>query len=161
MDCLRNLTKEKQRWWWIMVLFTSGQTWNHKLSSWYCPLFMSNIQFSKTEVKPTRRIASAQIQVERKIEQIEEHLNSAKCQLCNYDKFVTSTCFSIRVNTNLVNTTVQPKGNMPDHLYHGNMKCVCRSNILCLTFIFLQTHVYMFLCLTICLFTIWSAVIIY
>ena len=85
---------------------------------------MSNIQFSKTEVKPTRRIASAQIQVERKIEQIEEHLNSAKCQLCNYDKFVTSTCFSIRVNTNLVNTTVQPKGNVPDHLYRGNIKCL-------------------------------------
>ena len=82
-------------------------------------------------------------------------------QHCYTDKCVTSTCFSLRVNINWVNTTVQPKGNMPDHLYHGNMKCVCRSNMLCLTFIFLQTHVYMFLCLTICLFTIWSAVIIY
>ena len=48
---------------------------------------------------------------------------------CNYDKFVTSTCFRIRVNINLVNTTVHPKGNMPDHLYHGNIKCFCRSNV--------------------------------
>jgi len=22
-----------------------------------------------------------------------------------------------------VNTTEQPKGNRPDHVYHGNMKC--------------------------------------
>ena len=40
---------------------------------------------------------------------------------CNYDEFVTSTCFRIRVNINLVNTTVQSKGNMPAHLYHGNI----------------------------------------
>jgi len=40
---------------------------------------MSNIQFSKAEVKTTRRIASAQIQVERKIEQKEENLNPARC----------------------------------------------------------------------------------
>jgi len=42
---------------------------------------------------------------------------------CNYDKFVTSTRFRIIVNIKLVNTIVHPKGNMPDHLYHGNIKC--------------------------------------
>ena len=42
---------------------------------------------------------------------------------CNYDKFVTSTRFRIIVNIKLVNTIVHPKGNMPDHLYYGNIKC--------------------------------------
>ena len=35
----------------------------------------------------------------------------------------------VRVNINLVLTTVQPKGNMQDHIYHGNIKCFCRSNL--------------------------------
>ena len=34
-----------------------------------------------------------------------------------------SNIFRLRVNINLVNTTAQPKENMPDHLYHGNIKC--------------------------------------
>lgn len=36
----------------------------------YCPPFKSKIQFSKAEVETTRRIASARIHVERKMEQI-------------------------------------------------------------------------------------------
>jgi len=35
------------------------------------------------KVKTTRRIASAQIQVERKIKQIVENLNSARCHALN------------------------------------------------------------------------------
>jgi len=57
-----------------------------------------------------------------------------------------------------VNTTEQSKGNMPYYVYHGNIKCFC---ICLICIVFLQAHVYLFLCLTICLFTIWSAVIIY
>ena len=46
-----------------------------------------------------------------------------------------------------MNTTEQPKGNMPDHLYHGNIKCLCRSNVYSWhIYIFLQIHLFMFLC---------------
>ena len=139
MYSLSNVTMKKQWWWWIMILFTSCQTWNHKLWSWYCPPLKSNIQASKAEVETIRRIALVQIQVEWKMEQLEENLNSARChasscqwlpityslcvQHCKNDKCVTSTCFKIIVNNDLVNTTEQPKGNMPDHVYHGNIKC--------------------------------------
>lgn len=36
----------------------------------YCPPFKSELQFSRSEVETTRRIASARIHVERKMEQI-------------------------------------------------------------------------------------------
>ena len=67
-------------------------TWNHKLSSWYSPLFKSKIQFSKAAVKTTSMIASAQIQVERKIEQIEENLNSARCHAWAVSDFAHFVC---------------------------------------------------------------------
>ena len=55
---------------------------------------------------------------------VSDFANSLYVQHCNNSKYVTSTCFRIRVNIILVNTTEQPKGNMPDHVYHGNIKCV-------------------------------------
>ena len=136
--------------------------------SWYCPPFKSEIQLSKAEVESARRVASADFKKNRR----KSEFNMVSClelsvtlpityslcvQQCNFDKCVTSTCFRIRVNNNLVNTTEQPKGNMPDHVYHGNIKCFC---ICLICIVFLQAHA-LFLCLTICLFTIWSAVIIY
>jgi len=40
----------------------------------YCPPFNTKVQFSKTEVEMTRRIASARIHVERKMEQIKNFI---------------------------------------------------------------------------------------
>ena len=95
------------------------QTWNHRLWNWYCPPFESKIQLSKAEVKTNRIIASAQFQVELSVTL---PITYSLCvQHCNNEKCVTSTCFKIRVNNHLVNTTEQPKWKMPDHVYHGNM----------------------------------------
>ena len=44
--------------------------WNSKGVKLYCPPFKSELQFSRGELETTRRIASARIHVERKMEQI-------------------------------------------------------------------------------------------
>jgi len=58
----------------------------------------------------------------------------------------------VRVNINLVLTTVQPKGNMQDHIYHGNIKCFCRSNLyIWHIYFFKHTYTSFFDWLSVCL----------
>lgn len=76
----------------------------------YCPPFKSKIQFSKGEVETTRRIASARIHVERKMEQLKNFriflgvMPLAVSDFADHiflhsnDKFTSSTCNRVKAN---------------------------------------------------------------
>ena len=142
MDCLRNLTKEKQRWWWIWfylhqvrletisceagTVHPSCLTFSSVRQKWNQLEGLPRLRFKLGEKKNNGRTSEISAVSCLELSVTANHIYFVCTALyisVHYDMFVTSTRFRIRVNINLVNTTVQPKGNMPDHLYHGNMKC--------------------------------------